>query len=241
VSAVTMADQGTGMRGAWDRRAENDALYGIEASRRDWTHDEFFEHGRGMVAQAMEWLGDDVRRGRMLDVGCGLGRTAVPFAAVFEEVDGVDISRAMVERAVALGLPPNVRLQATSGADLAPFSDGTFDLVFSEHVFQHIPAEAVIAGYIREIGRVLKAGGVALLQFDTRPVTLGSRLVDLVPDRLLPRKRRRYMRRYRRDRDDVRAMARAAGLTTGWERGERSHWHWFMLRRDADRPAGARS
>jgi SAM-dependent methyltransferase len=224
------------MRQAWDQRANSDALFAIESSRRDWTHDEFFEDGRQMVERAIGWLGEEVGRGSMLEVGCGLGRTAVPFASFFEHVDGVDISPRMIEEAVALGLPPNVRLQATSGDDLAPFADRTFDFVFSEHVFQHMADETAIDRYLGEIARVLEPGGFALLQFDTRPRNVASVLIELAPDRLLPRERRRYMRRYRRDAAWIRDRAQAYGLTVAWERGERSHWHWFMLRRPAGSP-----
>ena len=51
------------MRRAWDRRAEEDALVAIEASRRDWTDDEFFADGRAMVEEAMAWIGEGVPRG----------------------------------------------------------------------------------------------------------------------------------------------------------------------------------
>jgi SAM-dependent methyltransferase len=218
------------MRRAWDRRAEEDALVAIEASRGEWTDDEFFADGRAMVEQAMEWVGDEVRRGRMLEIGCGVGRTAVPFGRFFEQVEGVDISPRMVEAAVARGLPANVRLQATGGADLAPFGDGSLDFVFSEHVFQHIADASVIERYLAEITRVLRPGGAALLQFDTRRATAGSWLQNVLPDRMLPRKRRRHMRRYRREPAWLRQAAARAGLRIEWERGERSHWHWLLLR-----------
>jgi SAM-dependent methyltransferase len=218
-------------RDAWDRRAESDLYSSIESSRRDWTSDEFYADGRRMVEQAMGWLGDSVSRGRMLEVGCGAGRTAVPFAQVFELVDGVDISPRMIDAAVEQGLPENVHLQPTDGSSLDPFEDASFDFVFSEHVFQHIASEAVIVRYLREIGRALKPEGVALLQFDTRSGGLASALYGLVPARFLPRERREYMRRYRRTPDWVRATAASAGLAVEWERGGGSHWHWFMLRR----------
>jgi ubiquinone/menaquinone biosynthesis C-methylase UbiE len=217
-------------RDAWDRRAESDLYSSIESSRRDWTTDEFYADGRQMVEQAMEWLGNGVERGRMLEVGCGAGRTAVPFAQVFGLVEGVDISPRMIDAAVEQGLPPNVHLQATDGESLAPFGDASFDFVFSEHVFQHIASEAVIGRYLREVGRVLKPGGVALLQFDTRRKGLAAALYNLVPARFLPRKRREYMRRYRRTPAWVRAAAESAGLAAEWEQGEGTHWHWFMLR-----------
>jgi SAM-dependent methyltransferase len=222
------------MRDAWDRRADSDALTAIESSRKDWTRDEFFEDGRRTVEQVLGWVEtDDIGRGRgrVLKIGCGLGRTAVAFAAHFEHVDGVDVSPRMVEQAGENGLPSNVELQATSGADLGPFDADTFDLVFSEHVFQHVPDAAAIEQYIEETARVLKPGGAALLQFDTRPRTAATKLIELVPDRLLPRERRRHMRRYRRDAGWIRERVAAAGLAVEWERGERTHWHWLLLRR----------
>jgi len=215
---------------AWDRRAESDLHFSIESSRRDWTDEEFFADGRRMVEQAMFWLGDGVVRGRMLEVGCGIGRTTVPFAEVFEFADGVDVSPRMIDSALVRGLPENVRLQATDGESLDPFEDASFDFVFSEHVFQHVADEAVIGRYIREIGRVLKPGSVALVQFDTRRKGLGTALYGLVPDWLLPHERRRYTRRHRRDPAWVRGAAEAAGLEVEWERGESTHWHWFLLR-----------
>ena len=218
------------MRDAWDGRAESDPLSSIEASRREWTSEEFLADGLRMVDRAMRWIGNDVARGRMLEVGCGVGRTAVPFAQIFERVEGVDISPRMIELAVSRGLPENVGLRATDGESLDAFDDGSFDFVFSEHVFQHIADEAVIASYLREIGRVLKPGSAALLQFDTRGGRLDSLLYGLVPSRLLPRERREYMRRYQRDPAWVRGAAEAAGLAVEWERGASSHWHWFMLR-----------
>jgi ubiquinone/menaquinone biosynthesis C-methylase UbiE len=218
------------MRSAWDRRAETDPLSSIEASRPEWTSEEFLADGRRMVEQTMLWIGEEVERGRMLEVGCGVGRTAVPFARVFGRVDGVDISPRMIDLGVRRELPDNVRLRTTDGESLDPFADASFDFVFSEHVFQHIADEAVIGRYLREIARVLKPGSAALLQFDTRRAHLGTLLYGLVPRWLLPRERHEHARRYRRDPAWIRRTAEAAGLAVEWERGASSHWHWLMLR-----------
>ncbi len=136
----------------------------------------------------------------------------------------------MIDAARERGLPENVHLRATDGESLDPFEDDSFDFVFSVHVFQHMASEAVVARYLTEIGRVLKPGAAALLQFDTRHAGLGAALYDLVPSRLLPRDRRDYMRRYRRSSDWVKTTAAGAGLAVEWERNESTHWHWLMLR-----------
>lgn len=55
-----------------------------------------------------------------------------------------------------------------------PFADETFDRVFSLCVLEHLPPR-VRQGLLREIGRVLKPGGIAAFTMDydhSRPVLL---------------------------------------------------------------------
>ena len=42
-----------------------------------------------------------------------------------------------------------------------PFADGTFDLVLCNHVLEHIEDDQVA---IKELARVLRPGGIAILQ-----------------------------------------------------------------------------
>ena len=219
------------MRAAWNARAEADPLTAIEASRHNWTDEEFAADGRRMTGLVMRWLGDRVERGRMLEIGCGVGRTVLPFADVFEHVEAIDVAPRMVALARARGLPSNVSVRATGGERLESFGDASIDFVFSEHVFQHIGSAGVIEGYLSETSRVLKPSAAALFQFDTRPRGLDRLLPDRVPARLLPVRRRPHIRRYRRDPGWVRTAARAAGLSVEWERGAASHWHWLLLSR----------
>jgi ubiquinone/menaquinone biosynthesis C-methylase UbiE len=155
----------------------------------------------------------------------------VHLAEHFETVDGVDISPAMVRAARERGLPANVRLHVGSGHDLACFDDASFEFVFSHLVFQHIEDEAAIAQYLREIARVLAPGGVATVQYDTRPQSLPVKLVQRLPDALLPRSRRRDIRRHRRSADRVRELGREAGLKLDGERDQETAEHWFRWRR----------
>lgn len=218
--------------GGWDRLAAEDALFFIDPTlSARLTAEEFIAAGRLPAQRALAFAGELAGRGRMLEIGCGLGRTAVNFAAHFERVDGVDASARMVEAARSRGLPDNVHLHATSGYDVALFADARFDLVFSHLVFQHVADDAVVAAYLRETGRVLRPGGVAVLQFDTRPRRALVSALALLPDALLPRRHRRHMRRIRRDPEQIRAMARAGGLTIETEQGAGSAEHWLRLRR----------
>ena len=215
------------MARTWDRLAATDPMHFVATSRRRWSATEFFDSGRPDVERVLDWVGPGVPRRRMLEIGCGLGRTAVHFARVFERVDGIDISPAMIHAARQHALPENVRLTVGSGRDLAPYEDDAFDLVFSTLVFQHIPSVTVIAGYLAEIARVLRPDGAAVLQFDTRRRGLASLAYAALPDVLLPAVRRRHVRRYRRDPAALRRLFAAAGLEVVDEigRGTASHYH----------------
>jgi SAM-dependent methyltransferase len=183
-----------------------------------------------MAEWALEWIGPRTGRARLLEIGCGLGRTARAFAESFERVDGVDVSPTMVERGMELDPPENLELHVGSGRDLAGFEEDAYDVVFSHLVLQHLAEEELVAGYLGEVRRVLAPDGVALLQVDTRPPSLWASLVKALPDPLLPRKRRRGMRRHRRSPDRVRELAGRAGLRVEEERGAGTTDHWLLMR-----------
>jgi SAM-dependent methyltransferase len=215
----------------WERFAADDPLFFIEADPRlRGSMDEFLESGRRMAEWALGWLGDRARRGRLLEVGCGLGRTSRAFADHFDQVDGVDVAPSMIERAEQIGLPANLHLVVGSGHDLEGFRDGAYDVVFSHLVFQHLPEDEQLAGYIGEIRRVLAPGGAALIQLDTRPRSTVASLVQALPDALLPRKRRRHMRRYRRSPERVAELIAQAGLRVEQQHGSGTAEHWLLLR-----------
>jgi hypothetical protein len=64
---------------------------------------------------------------------------------------------------------PNSHPHHNDGASLSMFPDETFDFVYSYAVFQHIPSREVVIQYLRETHRVMKAGGLARLQFNGLP------------------------------------------------------------------------
>ena len=168
-------------------------------------------------------------RCRLLELGCGMGRTATHFGDHFGRVDAVDVSARMVERARGLCMPQNVHFHVSDGTTLQPFENGSMDAVFSFLVLQHVPSEQVLRGLMHEIARVLAQGGRAALQFDTRPASLLGDLYKAVPDPLLPRKHRRYMRRYRRDPRGVRGWITEAGLVIVKERDPATDTHFFVV------------
>lgn len=226
------------MRERWDRFAKTDPhAYALNLGP-GVPREEVLAHGRGMVAWAMEWM-RPARRGRMLEIGCGVGRTAVNWCELFERVDAADISPQMLETVRANNPPANLRLVLIDGVSLRGIESGVYDAVYCYVVFQHIPDGAVVLGYVDEVARVLAPGGRALLQYDTRPQGLLVRLYKSLPDALLPRKHRRFIRRYRRDAAELRRAFARAGLKVVEERGQGTHEHFFLLEKPGADATGA--
>ncbi len=96
--------------------------------------------------------------GRVLDAGCGGGGMPLSLAEHAREVVGIDpidrFGQAGVVLARERGLT-NLHFARADGMAL-PFPDGTFDLVLSHAVIEHV-ADAPL--YLRECRRVLAPGG----------------------------------------------------------------------------------
>ncbi len=96
----------------------------------------------------------------VLDIGCGIGKTACAFARRWgARVAGVDLSPRMVEWAKETarrqGVADRVEFK-TADARQLPFEDATFDAVICESVLAFVPDKA---NALREFRRVCKPGG----------------------------------------------------------------------------------
>jgi len=88
---------------------------------------------------------------RILDLGCGVGMYTAAFGRYSREVYGVEVE---LDRAVeAAGRAQGVALAV---GEALPFADGTFDLVFSHEVLEHVADDRQT---VREMVRVTRAGG----------------------------------------------------------------------------------
>lgn len=205
-------------------------MFYVASNRRDWTPRDFYTQGAELAEWILHWA-DPQDRQRMLEIGCGAGRMLMHLARHFERAQGVDISPEMIAAARCADLPDNVELTVSSGIDLAPLSEETFGFVFSFQVFQHIPDRTVIASYLAEISRVLSERGKAALQFDTRPDSRARRLALRLPDPVLPRTRRRFIRRYPVPAAWLGEQLRGAGLDVLDERSPGTGEHWLLCKR----------
>jgi SAM-dependent methyltransferase len=150
-------------RGQWNAAARVDALSAILAPPGGRTTADHFE---AMGRLDADWLREFVSAGSVvLDVGCGIGRIETYLAPHCARMCGVDVSDEMVRaaRRRTAGIA-NVEFYRTSATDLSVFPDGTFDFVFSYLVLQHLEYEDAFRA-LREIARVLKPTGLAVLQF----------------------------------------------------------------------------
>jgi SAM-dependent methyltransferase len=119
------------------------------------------------------------RRSRVLEIGCGLGRTAFAFRFLVPDgtYDGFDITREKIEflqgfsaqfpnfrfhHADLINTHYNPRGTIAPNAFTFPFGDGSMDLVYAASVFTHLlPVHA--QHYIQEGARVLDRGGRMLV------------------------------------------------------------------------------
>ena len=101
----------------------------------------------------------------VLDAPIGTGRVAIPLADQFT-FTGVDISPEMMatgkEFAADQGADSITWIECS--VDKLPFPDGTFDASVTARLFQHVPKD-MGHDIICELSRVVKPGGVVILQF----------------------------------------------------------------------------
>ena len=104
---------------------------------------------------------DNFRGQRLLEVGCGLGTDLLQFARGGAAVTGVDLTPSSIElvkkRFALYGLPVEAQV---ADAEHLPFTDGTFDAVYSFGVLHHTPNTP---RSVSEVFRVLKPGGRAIV------------------------------------------------------------------------------
>lgn len=109
----------------------------------------------------------DYIHGDVLEVGCGEGRgidlilpRAVSYAAIDKIGNVIDQLRAKY---------PTGKFHSGNIPPLTPFSDNSFDVVITFQVIEHIRDDAA---FLKEIHRVMKPGGLAIITTPNRPMSL---------------------------------------------------------------------
>jgi ubiquinone/menaquinone biosynthesis C-methylase UbiE len=103
-----------------------------------------------------------VRRGNVLDVGCGLGYLAGKLASRFDVI-GLDMDKG----SIGFADENTDALFVVGDASMLPFRDSSIECVVASEIIEHLPKDG---GLIEEMGRVTKAGATIVI---TTPSTEG--------------------------------------------------------------------
>lgn len=124
---------------------------------------------RELVVEHVDWQG----QGKALDIGCGNGPLVVKLARQFPEAEVVGLDfwgkdwdysmQVCEENARLAGVAERVSFRQGSASAL-PFEDASFDLVVSNLTFHEVQDAKDKRDCIKEALRVLKPGGVFVLQ-----------------------------------------------------------------------------
>ena len=132
-------------------------------------------YSNGAMGPRNEYLGDlllgffrsefaRVRPKRILDMGCAIGNSTLPWARHFKaaRVEAIDVAAAQLRyahaRAEALGVPVHFSQQ---NAEKTRYPDDSFDLVIS-HIMLHETSRSALNNIFAECHRILRPGGLML-------------------------------------------------------------------------------
>lgn len=105
---------------------------------------------------------------RVLDVACGPGVVAAAFAPHARFVIGVDLTPAMLRRAIEVAREKGARNTAfvLGDGERVPFADGSFERVISRRSFHHFPDPRAV---LRDMARVCAPGGAVVIEDQAPP------------------------------------------------------------------------
>jgi ubiquinone/menaquinone biosynthesis C-methylase UbiE len=120
---------------------------------------------RQIIPPITRWLAANPGDARLLDVGCGTGRTLHQLAAAHPHLrlHGVDMSPAYIKQARKRLLDVDEVTLAAENAEALPWADGTFDIATSVYMFHELPRNAR-RNVLRELFRVVRPGGLVVIE-----------------------------------------------------------------------------
>ncbi|MBA3686919.1 MAG: class I SAM-dependent methyltransferase [Planctomycetes bacterium] len=192
----------------WEKFGKDDPYFGVvscdqfrKSSLTDAGREEFFRSGQRHIDEVFAKIRTHLDPGfapkRALDFGCGVGRLVLPLAGMVGEVTGVDISESMLAEARR-----NCASRSVGNATFVTSDDrlsqvtGTYDLVHTYIVLQHIPVQRGMR-ILERLVALLADGGVGVvhltyakayanrrfIQFAKKHIPLAVNLINLVKGR----------------------------------------------------------
>jgi ubiquinone/menaquinone biosynthesis C-methylase UbiE len=119
------------------------------------------------------------RAPRLLDIGCGAGRNAVPLAQAGWRVVGTDLSSAMLAAAAGRlhSAMPSIRVELVlAPMESLPFRSNTFDFVVAHGIWNLARSGREFRGAVNEAARVARPGARLFLFTFSRHTLAGSAL-----------------------------------------------------------------
>lgn len=111
------------------------------------------------VKEIQQFL-DPRREDKILEIGCGRGFLTKRVQEITPHTYGVDVN----PEAIANGVTENLSVMDAQNLE---FEDSSFDKIYSYHTIEHVPDPEKT---LREIERVLRPGGKALLVYPAEPI-----------------------------------------------------------------------
>lgn len=135
-----------------------------------------FVLGRYMNAIALlkKGLGSGLAGKRILDVGCGDGVLSYLISKEGAIVSGIDYSDLAISLAKDATKGRNIDFRQGDASNLSCYGDNEFDGVVSSDVIEHLKD---VNGYLREMKRVVKHGGVVVI---STPIRFTEKPIDLM-------------------------------------------------------------
>jgi ubiquinone/menaquinone biosynthesis C-methylase UbiE len=121
---------------------------------------------------------------RILDIACGLGYDSIAWARAGKRPIGIDFNADLVKNARRMAREAGLQIDfAVSDATKLPFGNDSFDMCFSENLFEHVPNWQDI---VTEAHRVLRPGGVLFVRTSNRQSPINHEINHLHFYPLLP-------------------------------------------------------
>lgn len=128
------------------------------------------------------------RSSRILEVGCGTGRTACYLARKGHEVTGIDIRPAMLKKAKKRAELEQVNVRFLQGdACQLPFESEQFDVVVAESVTVFVDAPKAFSEYYRVLRQSGSLYDREMMAIDSLPSKVSRAVRQLYGARQLPR------------------------------------------------------